>query len=396
LRKGEFYGGLRLKGSRMKENPFFLLSMIFLLLFPGLVWAQCSEDSNDLGICDTLYVEAWPHTDTCFIGCNSPEECDTICINNPGEFFPCFLYVSLFVTHDSNTFYSESQQTWVQDSITGFVVPLAFWCPPGGCLDSVVLPDWDDWNNTTCGPYMPTMPRSIFRDVVNPITGDTVHNRMLDLAKEDPNTVWTMVVLNPKSCSCDQDSGHAWLTMMPAGPSCRRWWEGKRAFLATFTFMVYTSQGCDTAEICFDSILWPPQSHLAFVRHDATKYVPRTNLLKCVRIAGGSTGVRWIEGSAEEENVPTSFSVSQNYPNPFNPATRFRFDLPRASHVQIEVFNILGQRVKTLVDERRKAGSHVVNWDGKDERGLEVSSGIYFYRMTADDFSDIKKMLLLK
>jgi len=231
---------------------------------------------------------------------------------------------------------------------------------------------------------------------VNSVTGDTVYNRMFSLAKEDPSTVWSMVILNLESCSCDQDSGQARLTMMPARPSCRRWWEGSRALLATFTFMVYKSQGCDTAEICFDSTFWPPQSHLAFVRHDAAKYVPRTNLAKCVRIAGGSTGVRWIEGSAEEENIPTSFSVSQNYPNPFNPATQFRFHLPRASHVKTEIFNILGQRVKTLVGERRRAGTHVVDWDGKDERGLGVSSGIYFYRMTAGDFSDIKKMLLLK
>ena len=385
-----------LKSSKVKKDLIFLPLVICMSLFPGLLWAHCLEDPNDLGICDSLCVEAWPQADTCFIGCSSPEECDTICINDPGERFPCFLCVSLFVTHDSNTFYSQSQEIWVQDSISGFVVPLTFWHPPGGCVDSVILPNWDNWNNTTCSPYMPTMPRSIFRDVVNSVTGDTVYNRMLGLAKEDLSTVWSTISLDIGPLSCDGDSGHAWLVMLPSGPSCRRWWGESRVLLATLTFMVYKSQGCDTAEICFDSTFWPPQSHLTFVRHDAAKYVPGTDLPNCVRITGDPTGVGWIEGSADEENRPTSFSVSQNYPNPFNPATEFLFDLPRASHVKIEVFNILGQKVKSLVDEKMSVGSYVVDWDGKDERGLEVSSGIYFYRMKAGDFSDIKKMVLLK
>jgi flagellar hook assembly protein FlgD len=105
--------------------------------------------------------------------------------------------------------------------------------------------------------------------------------------------------------------------------------------------------------------------------------------------------VRWIDGSTEE-NKPTIFNLSQNYPNPFNPVTNFKFSLPQASHVKIEIFNILGQKVKTLVDEDMKAGSFVVDWDGEDQRGVEVSSGIYFYRMIADDFSTVKRMVLLK
>ena len=109
-----------------------------------------------------------------------------------------------------------------------------------------------------------------------------------------------------------------------------------------------------------------------------------------------STGVRWIEDSAEEESRPTTFSISQNYPNPFNPVTEFKLRLPRASHVEVEIFNILGQKVKTLVDEDLRAGGFVVDWDGRDERGAEVSSGIYFYRMRAGDFSDVKRMVILR
>jgi hypothetical protein len=230
--------------------------------------------------------------------------------------------------------------------------------------------------------------------MINRVTDDTVFNRMKELG--DQSAAWSTTILNAESPACSGDSGYTWLSIIPTVPTNRRWWEGSRVLLATFTFMVYSFQGCDTAEICFDSTFWPPSSHLAFARHDAAKYVPRTNMPQCVRIAGGPTGVRWIEGSAEQESRPTGFSVSQNYPNPFNPATEFLFDLPRASRVTIEVFNILGQRVKTLVDEKMAAGSHVVDWDGEDEKGAHVSSGVYFYRMRAGEFSEIKKMVLLK
>ncbi len=388
----------------MKRVFMFLLGALVLASFSSS-WAQCPEEPKDLGICDTLYVEAWPRADTCFIGC-SAAGCDTVCINEPGEDFPCFLHLNFFVTHDSNTFYFETEQYWTHDSIATFVVPLAFWHPPAGCVDSVIMPKPSmygnaNWNNLALSPYDPRMKRSIFRDFVDPNTHDTLFNRMEGLASQFQGLEWSTIILLIDSTACAGDSGHGWLSMIPSAPSNRRWWEGSRELLATWTFMVYKSEGCDTAEICFDSIFWPPTSELTFTRHDAQVYYPRHNLPICYWIHDGIveeavTGVRWIEGSAEEENIPTSFSVSQNYPNPFNPATEFKFDLPHASHVRIEIFNILGQKVKTLVDERRRAGSHVVDWDGTDERGVEVSSGVYFYRMWTDEFSDIKKMVLLK
>jgi len=103
--------------------------------------------------------------------------------------------------------------------------------------------------------------------------------------------------------------------------------------------------------------------------------------------------------SVDEIYSPTlldGFILSQNYPNPFNPQTQFEFSLPHASHVKVEVFNVLGQRVTTLVDKRLPAGSYRVTWDGKDYVGQEVSSGVYLYRLTADEFVQSRKMLLLK
>ena len=94
--------------------------------------------------------------------------------------------------------------------------------------------------------------------------------------------------------------------------------------------------------------------------------------------------------------LPTEFALAQNYPNPFNPSTDINFDLPKNAHVELSVFNILGQTVTTLVSGDMPAGNHQVSWDGTDSDGGSVASGIYFYRISAGDFSSSKKMMLLK
>jgi len=93
---------------------------------------------------------------------------------------------------------------------------------------------------------------------------------------------------------------------------------------------------------------------------------------------------------------PEKFSLKQNYPNPFNPETKIRFTLPTASQVKIEVFNLLGQSVIVLVDEYLSAGVKEITWNGVSTTGQKVSSGIYFYRISADQFTDVRKMSLLK
>jgi hypothetical protein len=97
-----------------------------------------------------------------------------------------------------------------------------------------------------------------------------------------------------------------------------------------------------------------------------------------------------------QAGIPKAFALRQNYPNPFNPSTQISYDLPHRSHVTLAVFNLLGQEVTTLVNGEMSAGNHTVTWDGKDSRGFRAASGIYFYRLIADSYSDIKKMLYLK
>jgi len=104
-----------------------------------------------------------------------------------------------------------------------------------------------------------------------------------------------------------------------------------------------------------------------------------------------------IELSASKiQAIPKEFTLSQNYPNPFNPTTTISYALPTNAFVKLMVYNILGQKVKTLVDEEQTAGYRQVLWNGQNDRGEAVGSGIYFYRIQAADFTKTAKMSLLK
>jgi len=94
--------------------------------------------------------------------------------------------------------------------------------------------------------------------------------------------------------------------------------------------------------------------------------------------------------------LPDEFRVGQNYPNPFNPSTVIEFDLPSKSKVTVSVFNVLGRRVATLLNEERPAGSGSIVWDGTNDGGEAVASGVYFYRVRAGEQTIAKKMMLLK
>ena len=101
----------------------------------------------------------------------------------------------------------------------------------------------------------------------------------------------------------------------------------------------------------------------------------------------------YVTGATAVENnfTPAGFSLSQNYPNPFNPSTKIIFSLAKDSHVKLDVYNALGQRVETLFDQNMKAGEHEYNFNA-----VNLSSGVYFYRISANDFVKVHKMVLLK
>jgi hypothetical protein len=293
---------------------FFLLALLPLVLshsseaqFPcnpgdSVGTDCCGADSGlngyswDLGFCDTLHVVAWQKIDTCFID-SGISGCDTICINNPGEHFPCFLYVNLFVSHDSNTFWWQKYKKWVQDSLVGFVVPLA-WThtnPSAYCSLSAY------WNTDVMNKWDSDFPRSIWRHF-HPSRLDS--NRMTRLR-------WSEILDMTSDSSWyhfggGQDSAfvppHVWMALFPFQQTSRKWWEGNSTLLATLTFRI-----ADTMHICMDTIFWPPNSRLKFTRHDVTSYIPRDNLPLCIWVrppplvvTSPNGGEAWCPGSAKD------------------------------------------------------------------------------------------------
>ena len=140
----------------------------------------------------------------------------------------------------------------------------------------------------------------------------------------------------------------------------------------------------------------------------ALVYNPNSNRIYCANYGASNISViacspsTAVEEDQETQVIP-GFSLKQNYPNPFNPSTKIlftvyssQFTVHRPIHTTLKIYNILGHKVKTLVNEPKRAGNHEVIWDGKDDQGKDVASGIYFYQLKVGDFAETKKMLLLK
>jgi len=112
-----------------------------------------------------------------------------------------------------------------------------------------------------------------------------------------------------------------------------------------------------------------------------------------IKYIQGASGVKDETGGRER---PSEFDLSQNYPNPFNPTTKIEFTLAKSGFVTLQIYDMLGRKVRTLVSEELSSGYKSVIWDGRNDDGKDVASGVYFYQLKVGDFSEPKKMLLLK
>jgi hypothetical protein len=137
------------------------------------------------------------------------------------------------------------------------------------------------------------------------------------------------------------------------------------------------------------TVIEEPRHALTFIYHELGANGP----VGQTRVDPEFEGVSF---SLTNSSLPTEFALSQNYPNPFNPTTDISFSLPQATHVTLDIFNVLGQKVNTLVDSDMPAGNHTVTWNGDNASGSSVSSGVYFYRISAGKDVETKKMMMLK
>ena len=139
----------------------------------------------------------------------------------------------------------------------------------------------------------------------------------------------------------------------------------------------------------------PDRCTIQFKIHDPTDTIPANVgsffLLDDVGLTGdASTGVEDIA------QIPVGFHVYQNYPNPFNPSTTIKYTIPQANYVTVNIYDINGGLVNTLVNQKQNTGIYEVAWNGKNNAGLPVVSGVYLYKVQSGDFIKISKMILLK
>lgn len=153
-----------------------------------------------------------------------------------------------------------------------------------------------------------------------------------------------------------------------------------------------TDQGCEWRLLGFHYLVAGRENSVSVIESGTgTGYVIRADLMKftyCVPVP-----VELVTPIAE---LPEDFALHQNYPNPFNTSTQMRYQIPKAEHVSLKIFNLLGQEVRTLVDADQVASWYAVDWDGLDADGREVASGLYFCRLKAGDFDKTIKMMLVK
>ncbi len=167
----------------------------------------------------------------------------------------------------------------------------------------------------------------------------------------------------------------------------------ERQHWATYYFTLSDWSIVDSVVI--DTMMVPPSDSLLFTVKDTTEwrqqalYVPEWTGKLVIKDA---SDVRIADG----EGLPKTFSLSQNYPNPFNPTTQIAFEIPVRSQVTLTIYNVLGQKVTSLLDTEMPAGRYVADWNSTSDSRTEVASGIYFYKLEAGDFVRTKKMILLK
>ncbi len=150
-----------------------------------------------------------------------------------------------------------------------------------------------------------------------------------------------------------------------------------------------------------DGLIWECQDYKDDGTHPSPAGQEKVALLLLDFFQNDPTTRPWfnnhaVVGLAEKSGAPTRFELEQNFPNPFNPATTIRYQLPQAGSVRLSIYNLLGQPVVTLVEEKQAAGSYAVQWDGRDHTGAPVASGTYFYRLEMERQVKTRKLVRMQ
>ena len=190
-----------------------------------------------------------------------------------------------------------------------------------------------------------------------------------------------------KVASIDNENNTLLIGLLPQMSNTKK--DDLKAGTGAIANLIFEINDPSVREVTIEAItMEEPHHQLTFVYHAFSQGGQRSIQLEHPKFEAVTVSLSGVSGSPE---LPVEFSLSQNYPNPFNPTTSIAYGLPSAQHVNLTVYNVLGQTVVTLVDGQQEAGNHLVDWEAS-----EHSSGVYFYRLTTEQNTETKKMLLLK
>lgn len=191
-----------------------------------------------------------------------------------------------------------------------------------------------------------------------------------------------------KVASIDNENNTVLIGLLPQMSSTKK--DDLKAGTGAIANLTFEINDPSITEVTIEAIkMEDPHHQLTFVYHAYSQGGQRSIQLEHPKFEAVTVSLSGVSGSPD--NLPTEFSLSQNYPNPFNPATTIAYSLPVAGHVNLTVFNVLGQKVVTLVNGQQDANHYDIEWDASRN-----SSGVYFYRLTTERNTETRKMLLLK
>ncbi len=348
-----------------------LLGILVFGLFFSYSWAACPQAPNDPGECDTFHLELYDSAN-----------------GNIGGYtgaWPRNIYFPMYVTNDV--------PDPTTDSIHVFLIPLSI--THSNATAYCTISTYWNWNVTFGGV---NLPRCIWRNF--PTNSDTSrmmwwynegngaewNGKYFDFSSRD--SIWSVV--GGEYTGDTNIHPHFFMSLLTSSTEDAGWWEGNRVLLATMTLRVQ-----DSMTIVIDSTWWPPTSHMKYGTL-TFNYSPRTPTLPLHIVVKQDTSWYWtssVEEFHQLPSVPGKFVLAQNYPNPFNPTTTIEFAITEPQHITLEVFNVLGRKVETLVSNKRlDAGTYQFNWNASG-----YPSGPYFYQIRTDKEGRItQKMFLVK
>lgn len=308
--------------------------------------------------------------------------------------------------------FSDSLNGWMVGDYDGFEKLRIFHTSDGGANwerqtapgDLVILSDIafaDSLNGWTCGgATLHTTDGGKNWNYQSPLPGHGIDK----ISALSPSNAWGISVVDVQYARFTYDSGSTWQERIftlddQFLPEDIMFADSLHGWIVGNTFVSGQGLAMSTYHTTDGGATWAEEARGLYGRGLFAVHAIDSGHVWAVGFDGSVVNYGYVTSGVDDPDgkpVPKDYTLSQNYPNPFNVRTLIQFNLRRSGKIELSIFNLRGERVKTLLDTFTTAGIHRLDWDGTDGVGRVLPSGVYIYRLKATDFSEAKKMILLK